>query len=469
MGFMSNIFGKTDPYSMANLSVHDVYEKLMAYYDNAPYAGVQATSHWQGQWLEAIKPLRTSVHRSVEFFVARLCQGELVISADKEAAQDSIEQFLKWSNFESKKRTYIRSLALFGDLFLKVVSTRKKIYSESIDPRNVTDFKVDHRGFIQEIRIDVPMVDDQRQAYTYTEYWNKEYFASWNHHYGAGASLEQLGEADQFFFLAQMGIDFVPIVWIPFNQVPGKDRGESCVSHALSKIDEANRISTRLHQMLWRYNKPTFVVSANAVDKNNRPLPAPVIKGKSSSEERDLDILEKEIVYLPGMTSIESLIPQIDYAAALSVVRAMEEEIERDLPELRYFSLKESDLSGKAMKTLLAPSLDRAGEAKSNLEAGLVRLNEMALTIGKFLGLFPSVGSYENGDFGHAVDLGDAFTTDMSEKASELKALTDAGVPLGTAMKICGFSEEVTAEAVATKNQETDKALGRFIQNFNEV
>jgi hypothetical protein len=470
MSLLNNVFKRnTQPYSVVDLPVKDLYDRLIEYYDNDPYQSIQNKGYYTSQWIEAIKPLRTVVNRTTEFYVSRLCQDELVITAESPALEEAIKQFFKWSNIEAKKRPYVRNLALLGDLFLKVVSTKTRVYSEMIEPRHVTSFKVDHRGYVREIRIDVPMRDEKDQPYLYTEYWNKEYFSVWEHPYRDTTPLEELGEPKTFLFLSQLGIDFVPVVWIPFKQVSGKERGESCVAHALSKIDEANRITTRLHQLLWRFNKPTFVVSANAVDKNNRPLPAPVVKGKPSTDDKELDLLANEVLYMPGMSSLSSLIPDIDYNSALAVVKAMEEELEKDLPETRYFSLKDSDLSGKAIQLLLSPAIDRANEARQNLETGLVRLSEMALTIGKYLGLFSNIGTYENGDFEHSLSLGEVFTTSLDDMAQTLKTLTEAGVPLEVAMKLTGFTEEDTQAAVESKLGQEERAMGRFLSEFNNA
>lgn len=457
----------TNPFATTNLSQKDLYSRLQEYYDNQDlYNSIQVKSYEQGQWVETIKPLKTCVNRSVEFYTSRLCQNDVTVTANSEQVAQAIEQFLKWSNFPSQKRVMVRGLALLGDMFVKVVSTRNKVYAENIEPKYVTSFQTDYRGYVTEIRIDIPMIQDY-QNYTYTEYWTKEYMATWMHRGNDATPLDQLGDPTNYLWLQQLGIDFVPIVWIPFKKVAGKDRGESCVGHALNKIDEVNRVTTRLHQMLYRYNKPTFVVTANAVDKNNRPLPAPVIKGKTSSEENDLDILSKEIVYLPGMSNLNSLIPNINYDSALNVIKSMESELEKDLPELRFNSLSDSTASGKALRTILASSIDRANECKSNFVDGVKRLNEMALSIGSYMGLFAGIGTYENGDFEHSIDLGEIFPVDNDERATTLKTLTDAGVPLETAMKIAGFEEEVIVEAVASKATQDEKALGSFVNSFN--
>lgn len=466
-----DIFNRTNtnPLATTNLDQETLYERLQTYYDNNDlYYSIQKHKYEQGEWFENIKPFKTPVNRSVEFYTSRLCQNEVTISTVSEKVSEAVKQVLKWSNFSSQKRMMVRGMSLFGDLFIKVVSTKDKVYSENIEPKYVTDFKTDYRGYIQEIRIDIPMTDEDGRAYNYTEFWNKEYFSSWNHNYGKNAELEQLGEPAQFLFLNQLGIDFIPIVWIPFKQVSGKKRGESCVGHALLKIDEVNRITTRLHQLLWRYNKPTFAVSANATDKNGRPLPAPVVKGKTPSTEANADLLTNEVVYLPGMSSLESLIPNINYDSALAVITAMENELEKDLPELRYNSLNDTDLSGKALRIVLGASVDRAEEAKNNFVSGIVRMIEMSLTIGTWMGIFRGIGTYENGDFEIGMDFGEIFPIGEEERAELLKTLTESGLPLGSAMKLAGYEEEVIEEAVTEKETSDNKALSSFVNNFNE-
>jgi hypothetical protein len=112
-----------------------------------------------------------------------------------------------------------------------------------------------------------------------------------------------------------------------------------------------------------------------------------------------------DIVYLNGMASMESLIPNINYAAALDILNAMLNELEADLPELAFYRLRDSEsfrvAQGRAVRLLLSDAVSRILEARGNAEAGLVRANQMALTIGADVGLFGDIGTYENGDYDH--------------------------------------------------------------------
>lgn len=456
---------KNNPFTVVELTPQELYSKLKEYYDNnGLYTGIQGNAYYSNTWVEAIKPVRTVVNRSVEFFVSKVIPGDLnnvQIVADNQAVKESIQQVWKWSNFSAQKQVAIRYLALYGDLFFKVVSDTDKVFFEILEPKYITDFKVDSRGYVTEIRIDIPVKNSNGQNLTHTEYWNKEYYAIWEHQLGE-APLEQLGDAKDFGYLSEFGIDFVPFVHIKFRDT-GELRGKSCVAHALDKIDEVNREATRLTQLLFRYNKPIFVISANDKDSNGRPIPAPKIKPE------DTELKDNAIVYLPGVSTIQPLIPNINFESALKILQDGMNELSQDLPELRYYSLQDSQLSGKAIRLLLAGAIDRAEEARGNFIQGVIRLNQMALTIGS--SLFKGIGSYESGSFEHTILVSEMFPTTLEEKANTLQLLVSAGFPLISAMKKLGFSEDEIAETLQARVEEqaqSENALAQSLQRFNE-
>lgn len=479
--FISRLFGRTTTTQPSYLSnaTDDVFQRYAKveslYKNNGAYDNIQRTAYSSGQWLEAIKPLRSAVNRSVEFYVTQILAGAKIAS-DKPAVLDSINRFNKWSNFDAKQRTFSRSLALYGDLFIKVITDDqyKKVYQEEIKAKNVSSFETDTRGFLTEIRIDIELGD----GVTYTEYWTNKtnedgYVSIWEHPFGKDADLERLGTPKEFIYLSEMGIDFIPIVYVKF--IDFDDRGQGCVSHALDKIDESNRIATRLHQLLFRFNKPTVAVMANSVDAQGRPLPAPTLTGKNTSngakKTDDTEMGDDSIVYLPGMSKMEHLIPNLNYGDALAILKDMMNEIELDLPELKSYSLDVNQLSTKSIQLVLGAAISRAKNARANIIQGLVRVNQMALTIGKFYGIFPAnIGDYANGDFEHEIVCDEIYGNDASDKAELLKAFVDAGLPLSFAMKQAGYSQEEIDEAIQEKNNEqvkTNENLAQSLLAFN--
>jgi hypothetical protein len=153
------------------------------------------------------------------------------------------------------------------------------------------------------------------------------------------------------------------------------------------------------------------------------------------------------IVRLPGMSTLTSLVPALNYEAALSVIDAQMAEIQRDLPELAYYDLRASDMSGVAIEMLLGDAIDRLLEARGNAETALVRADQMALTIGIAGGIFdPSLGTYAAGSFDHIFADRPVLTPSDGERSAQVKVWVEAGLPLRAALKRVGFSDDEVAD-----------------------
>jgi len=433
------------------------YEILKRYYDNSS----KIYKHYKNNNLYIhIEPVRTCVHRSVEFFVSKVASGDaksIKIVTDNQALEQAIRQVWKWSNFSAQKQVMVRYDALFGNLFVKVEVSEGKVYFVNVDPNHVTDFEVDQRGYLTKIRLDIPTkIDDQE--YVHVELWDKksDYMGVWESKQGVGADIDQLGDPKEVHFISDFGFDFIPFVHIKFVDT-GDKKGDSCVKHAISKIDQANKEATRLSEMLLRFNKPTFVMSRNAFDKDGKPLPAPKIKNNNNTakpEALEINQIDESVIFMDGVQTLEAMIPNINYADALSILKDLREDIEQDLPELRYYSIKDSSMSGKAIRLLLSAAIDRAEECRGNFVAGVTRLDEMAITIAQAQGIFSGLGSFESGDFEHELVFPEMFPVTVDDMATTLKTFTDAGLPLQSAMQLAGFSEDETLQAVELKTKE---------------
>lgn len=433
-----------------------LYELLYNLYrnDSPLYAG------------DSSRRLRTVVNRSVEFYASKILPGDkitVVAANGKAELKDALNAILKMSNFQGNKPTMLRDFALYGDQFTRVRGEGDKVYLEDISPFYVTDFGEDSRGFLTYIRIDIPTLEDlvTRNPILYTEYWDLETqtYRSWETHLSPSTPILSFPEPKETIPFSQLGVDFIPIVHTKFKD-NGDPRGQSCVYHALDKIGEANRIATRLDDLQFRFNRPLWAESSNMVDKDGRPLPAPPIltgsAGDATTAQAEKEDPLGDIVRLPGMTSLEPLVPDIKYADALAILNALMTELEQDLPELRYYTLTTSQLSGVAIRQLLAGAIDRANEARNNFLSSLSRMLEMGLTIGIFKGIFPAtLGSYDNGDFEHSIVVDEMFGETVDERAQTLAVLVGAGVPLAFAMKTVGFSQAEIDEAKQEKADAT--------------
>jgi hypothetical protein len=418
-----------------------LYAQLEAYYlQNGLYDPLMSANYALSEWHEEMKPLRNPANRSVEFFVSNTLPGSvpsaLPIVTDNNRIVEPIQQVWKWEGFNQNKPKAIRWLSNLGDLFIQCVTSPNmdKVYRNFIKPTNVTLFQEDARGNIIKIRLDVrtsPMT-------WHTEIWTMEGMKVWENTLGE-YQAEQSLPSTEIIPLSTWGIDFIPFVHIKFRDI-GDLYGMGCFSHCLDKIDEVNRMATRMHVLMFRHNKPYWAVSANANDSEGKPLPPPSFK----TSPEDLD--DNALMRLPGTSKLDALIPDLDYNSYSLVVDKQLEEIEKDLPELAYYRLREQgELSGKAVRLLLGDALSRIKEARTNFEAGLIKSEIMVLTIGQRLGIWSGLGEYDNGDLDHEYKERELLAVSIDEKAETMKKLVDAGISTVQAARMSDIGElEIT-------------------------
>lgn len=451
----------------------DWYAMLEAYYlNNALYEGANFILKEVGVWMEGMLPLRNPVNRTVEFHVSHLWPGALTealpIVSKNEKLAHAVQKVWQWSNFGVTKQLGARWFAEFGNVFIKVATKSdalkkvQKIVESWIKPKNVIAFELDEYGFITYIRIDVPStrnVNGKVESYTHTEIWDKDSktYTVYEHQFGQGALITNMGNPKTVKPFDEFKIDFIPIVHAKFRDT-GNDRGDAAFVHALDKIDEANRMATRLHNLLFRYNKPVEVITAGGNDASGKPLPPPKLTdgdGNEIKSKEDWMETDRDVMKLPGSADVKQLVPALAYAEALSILNAQMEELEQDLPEMTYYKMKDKgDLSGRAVRLMLSDAIDRAIEARGNGETAIVRANQIALTLGTKHNLkdFNGIGAYESGAFDHSFARREIIPVSELERAETLNSMVIAGLDILFAMKQNGYSAaEITEFAHSPK------------------
>jgi len=436
----------------------DFEDMLEAYYmSNGLYDAIQAYMGENDIWTPGMQSIYNPAHRAVEFHVSHLWPGPLDrafrIISDNQKAKDAIMQVWKWSNWESKKQLAARWYAEFGTMFIKVAinKTKTQVRQQVIKSRFVTDFECDSSDFITYIRIDVQKTRlnkvGQPESYYRTEVWDKakNYYRVYEHRYTRNTPLSQLGNPVEDIQISKFGINFIPIVHAKFKDI-GEPRGLGVFTHVLDKIDEANRIATRLHEIAFRFNRAYIGVSANDKDASGRPLPAPRLVDKDNNPITSADDLSRDqsMVLLPGMAKMEMMVPNINFAGHLAELTDQMDEIKQDLPELRYFDIRQpSNISTDTMRMMLSGAIDRVIDARGSAYSALIRANEIALTLGKANGIkgFSDIGEYEDGAFAHAFAEQEVLSLTQKERAEGVKISVDSGMDILFAMKQHGYSE----------------------------
>ena len=441
--------------------MREYYRVLYAYYlQNGLYDYLNQELSATKTTNQALKPIRNPAWRVTEFYATKLFPGTLPnalkIETENPGIVEDIHKLWVWSNFSTVKQKWARWFAIYGDWFIKI-STKgapvTSVFMSLIRPEHVTDMELDERGFLTYVRIDVPIDEDKdgTSDSVYTEEWNKETqtLKIWQHTQGLDKKISELPVPDSIVSFNELhGEDFIPIVYQPFRD-DGGGRGSGAYAAQLDKIDEANRQATRLAQILFRYNRAVWAATSNGTDASGRPLP-PISLENQLDSDGNIQIGDDDVLSLPAMSELKSLVPNINYADALQVLESQITELTRDLPELAFYELRSMrDLSGRAARFLLDDMISRVVEARGNAEAALVRAHAMALTIGQNVKIFSSTGSYKDGDFDHSFTRRDILPEDRLEQAQVIQTLAGAGAGLFAAGRAAGMNEEQANDLAA--------------------
>ncbi|MCC6490686.1 MAG: hypothetical protein IT364_24585 [Candidatus Hydrogenedentes bacterium] len=473
------MFGTTAVRKPNELTERQLAQMLEDYYiNNSLYTNLLEFFRGENLWTPNMAALRNPTYAVVEFYAMTLWPGPLPdalpIVTEHDAIVEPIKQIWQWSNWGVKKQVAARKYAMIGDLFVKVATRdRERVYLQVIDGKNVSDFDVDERGFITWLRYEVQCLrrgaDGRNEPYTHTEVWDRERYRLWEHTRGFDAELDRLGNPSTESALGELvpGLDFVPWVHAPFRDI-GDKRGMPAIWPAIDKIDECNRKGTRLAELMFMFNKPHLATKANAVAPDGRPLPAPTFKlsGEKKSDTDRLSIGDMEVWQCPGNSSVDFLIPDLNWQSHRDQITDDLAEIARDLPEVRYYDLMESgDVSGRALLLKMGPAIMRVLESRGNAETAIIRAHQMALTIGKSLGIsgFAGVGDYKKGDFEHTFKSRDVIPLTDDDRGNTAKVFVDMGVPLGQSLqRYAGWTAEqadaLDARAADLKSPEQQAA-----------
>jgi hypothetical protein len=458
--------------TLQQLPPAELYAVLRALYNaNGLFDELRALNFNRDGWAPALKGIYNPTNRAVEFFANRTLRGDLEIVTENERIKEPIAQVFKWSNMANLKTVISRVCARDGDAFIQVVrpADRDRVYFQLLDAAHVIDFDDDARGNITWLRLEKTSADrddnGELHNYQHIEVWSKPagLYRRWriDQRNGLGAvnrPLNELGQPAEEITFEQMGIDWVPIVHGKHRDVD-EPRGVAAVLPAYDMILEACLMATRLHQLLYRHNNVTQAIQSAGRDPSGRPIPPPAVSGVTD-DDGTVTLGDDKLLRLPAGWELSQLVPQLPYADALAILTDQMARIEDTLPVLVAFKrLREmGEVSGRAARLLLGDAAEQVEEAGGNLEAVVIRADQMALTIGQGARLrgFESIGTFDAGDFEHTFapreifpssDLEDA--TAEQARAAAVKGWVDAGLPLGAALvRAGGYTETEAAELV---------------------
>lgn len=456
-------------------------------YDDLAHANVTV-----GRSTPQVKAIRNPVPAVVNAWQAKLWPEPLTIQAENAAIIEPIETVWRWSNWRAKRPMVAGWTGLFGESWLKVQASQElgRVWFEYLEPRYVTAYEEDARGFVQYVRVDIPKTDDDGKAITHTEVWSaaEQAYRRWETEGDAAArKLKDLGSPVEEIQFSTFGIDFVPFVRIPFMDV-GEDRAIGAVQLALESVAEADLSATNLHAMVYQDAEGAWVVEANGTDPHGRPIPPMRIaaaeptfdaQGRQTSngtgvqDDNSVTVGKRSFWRLPGGYTMKSIVPEIDYAGALAILQDHDTVLERLMPALAYSRLAEvggPELSGRAIRYKLTAFIDQVTGVRATALEKLAQADAMALTLGKVNGIgeFEGVGDFDAGDFEHGFEDRDVIPlSDLEEAEAEsmraqgYQTWRNAGLPDVEALQRAGYTKTEAARIVRLAATEAEAAMER--------
>lgn len=468
-GFESNRTGRYDWFWA--LYWNTAYDNLNQYFANYP-VGSQLYRYTRG--------LRNPVGRYVDFYVANVWGGlldgdagngqeqasALPIVTDDDALRAAIAKVWQWSNWNSKRGLATLYSTTLGDVFLKVVDRPRpgRAYLSVRWPGEVTDVDWDDFGHVKSITFEYRVEEDGGYDYREviehpqvtgektTRFRTFKNGRPWAFPENADAAGTPLAEWTAPY-------DFVPVVHIPWQDV-GQGWGAVGFVKTLRKIDAANALASQIADQVGKLlNTPlvAYGIQAGDVSFQNSPDGVPVMYVNRSRNE----------------AGVEPLIGDLNIEHGLQALNAQLDDIQQDLPELRLSEALRSGMSGEALGRAFSDVLAQIQSVRANHDSGLVRAQQMAVAIAgesgyatEFSGF--NLKSFAQGKLDHAIGSRPVLPRSSEEELAEskerwamVKAATDAGVPLETALRtVAGWSKqqirEMQREMETKKRAEAD-------------
>jgi hypothetical protein len=321
---------------------------------------------------------------------------------------------------------------------------RGKVYLEVVNPSIIQDVELDPFGNVKAYIFEEarPHPETGRTTVTYREectrsgdkviyrtYLNKQPYA-WPGQDGAEWELPY---------------GFVPLVMVRHYDV-GLDWGWSEMHAGRVKFQEVDDLASKLHDQVRKMvDSPWLFMGVD------RPGSTPTTTSRDSETYQATSAAttrpypgreEVGALYGPTDANAKALVSDLDIAATAGVIGDLQEELERDYPELQMdIWTAGGEASGRALRVARQRAESKVRLRRVNYDDGLVAAQQMAVAIGGWRGYEEFEGfdldSYDKGLLDHSIDKRAVFAQDPMDdteiEEAEWRAVNEAvraGVPL---------------------------------------
>lgn len=487
-GFMNAYYAFVNTYNERAFNIFDVqsfdeyasclvrYAFFGARYDNSVYARTNTaaqTYKFSKDLYKNIRELYALPSQVVELYTAKvfpsqvdledLSTGAIQVANASDQFIDALIQVYVWSNMQTIKTEYVRTGAIYGDVYLKVVDEYEKgrIRIEVLDPRKVKSITKDGAGNIKAIVLEYLRQDEDGKWYVYREEIDKGEFRFFKDDKPFGYVTDEGGNALPRY---PNPYPFVPVVHVKHKDV-GRKFGVNSFYALNALIDEINDVAS----LLTDQGRKAVNVLWYFFGKKDKEINASADQNTTDSTTDGQKHARDKVPALYGPKDGQAPFPMvapIDMVAFGGHLDRLNAQSVRINPELALPQIRESgNLTAPGVMAAFSDGIDRIVEAAINYIEGLVRINKMAVTIGALRNLpgFEAFdeGSFERGDLDHFIKA-PTVVKDQLSKYEKMNILKDANASIELILQELDYSEDIIAEEVARKEQAQREAVRQF-------
>lgn len=473
------------------------YRLLEAYYANEPYdeynSAIERAKARYGLYRNT-RSIRNPMRRAVDWYPGHVYPGAMTpdglalpdgtpscvpFAQDVDpAVRLAMNQALQWGNWAMQRWSVVRDMAMLGDTFAEVYVDyeREKVYPVWYHPAIVQDITWNNSGDVVGYEIEIKMMDErQREQYRWGKRVTKEKIVTLRNGKPYGYD-DQPAEVENPW-------GFCPAVWAQFRNVGGQ-HGASVIDGVRPKIDELNSALSSIMDYIGKFaNQGSIIVTKSGA----KSLEVANLGRSGQGSTGDLDnpqALRQKVQYIvaPEGTTILRLLENLGLEEAQAYIDGLVGEIEADLPEATLDDKvrEHPDVAGVALRMMFGDVTNRLTEVQGNADAMLIKLIQMAVSIGGQLlqdgdwgqagplseaqlrfGPF-DLGSYDRGELGVTLVPRPLFPESASERIQRAAAIEALRTP--TAMRIAGLDDATIAALTADQESaagSTASLLGR--------
>lgn len=379
---------------------------------------------------------------------------------------EAVRQVFKWSNWGQRKSLYARNCSRYGDAVINVTTDffSQKVRLELLHPGVLKEIDTGPTGFVKRAVIEYERQDSgDDKPWVYTLEIDEDHFATFRD--GGPYAVH----ADPFGNLLPAWpnpYSFVPLVTAQSLDI-GEQWGAVSFHASVEKIEEVNDLASILHDQIRKaVTAPWFLSGVTSLSQLKEDV-ATASTGEGDADE-ETERNSVPVIMAPAESRAQMLVADINIADSLRAIERLLEEIEDENPQLSLNRMRRQggDLTYPGVMTAYDDAISRIQEFRSNVDGGLLRALQMAISIGayhRFDGFRPfSLDSYRQGllDF----QIADRpIVRDTLSRRDQIELHARADAPAEWMWKLLGHTNEEIAQAKTQQEAATRQVAAQLI------